>query len=91
MFDLPWNQREGSAEDFLQPCNVNVIFFKAEDAFLFSLGTFKRIPLLDRTMYALSMESSSGILGVVSLCWLHSEDGYPIEGNKLIIWQQTDI
>jgi hypothetical protein len=85
MFDLPRNQREGSAKDFLQPCNVNVILFKAEDAFLFSLGTFKRIPLLDRTMCALSMESSPEVLGVVSLCWLLSEHGDPIQGNKFRI------
>jgi hypothetical protein len=58
MFDLPWNQWRGSVKDFLQPRDVNVIFFKAEDAFLFSLGTFKRIPLLDCMICTSSMESS---------------------------------
>jgi hypothetical protein len=48
MFDLPWNQWREAVKDFLQPRDVNVISLSSEDAFLSSLGTFKRIPLLDR-------------------------------------------
>jgi hypothetical protein len=45
-------------KDFLQPRDINVIFFNTEYALIFSLGTFKIIPLLDSMIFTPSMEST---------------------------------